>query len=215
MRLCGISSRFQLLSPSTGQVTHALLTRPPLSHQSLPPEGFCLRCFVRLACVKHAASVHPEPGSNSRLKFLIHFRMTLAILPSITVVLEFIISDDVHWKSFIHFQGWLLFNYQCSCFACCRFSNNSFILSRLFCFVNNFFIFFFVIQNLESIKFFCLNCCLSSQLVYNTMYFDCCQHTFLIFLFLCICQLNLTAIITSSDLCHPTLTELVLLIIQI
>ena len=116
MRLCGISSRFQLLSPGTGQVTHALLTRPPLSHQSLPPEGFCLRCFVRLACVKHAASVHPEPGSNSRLKFLIHFRMTLAILPSITVVLEFIISDDVHWKSFIHFQGWLLFNYQCSCF---------------------------------------------------------------------------------------------------
>ena len=29
--LCGISSRFQLLSPSEGQVTHALLTRPPLS----------------------------------------------------------------------------------------------------------------------------------------------------------------------------------------
>ena len=28
--LCGISSRFQLLSPSTWQVTHALLTRPPL-----------------------------------------------------------------------------------------------------------------------------------------------------------------------------------------
>ena len=25
----------------------------------------CLKCFVRLACVKHAASVHPEPGSNS------------------------------------------------------------------------------------------------------------------------------------------------------
>ena len=33
MRLCGISSRFQLLSPCTGQVTHALLTRPPLSHR--------------------------------------------------------------------------------------------------------------------------------------------------------------------------------------
>ena len=25
---------------------------------------------VRLACVRHAASVHPEPGSNSRLSFL-------------------------------------------------------------------------------------------------------------------------------------------------
>ena len=28
--LCGISSRFQLLSPSQGQVAHVLLTRPPL-----------------------------------------------------------------------------------------------------------------------------------------------------------------------------------------
>ena len=34
MRLCGISSRFQLLSPCVRQVTHALLTRPPLSHSS-------------------------------------------------------------------------------------------------------------------------------------------------------------------------------------
>ena len=31
MTSCGISSRFQLLSPSEGQVAHALLTRPPLS----------------------------------------------------------------------------------------------------------------------------------------------------------------------------------------
>ena len=68
MRLCGISSRFQLLSPCTGQVTHALLTRPPLSLKHLPPEGFCRRSFVRLACVRHAASVHPEPGSNSQIK---------------------------------------------------------------------------------------------------------------------------------------------------
>ena len=34
MRLCGINSRFQLLSPCMRQVTHALLTRPPLSHHS-------------------------------------------------------------------------------------------------------------------------------------------------------------------------------------
>ena len=57
---CGISSRFQLLSPSERQVAHTLLTRPPLSHLSK------LKCFVRLACVRHAASVHPEPGSNSQ-----------------------------------------------------------------------------------------------------------------------------------------------------
>ena len=36
--LCGISSRFQLLSPTEGQVAHALLTRPPLSHPSLLTE---------------------------------------------------------------------------------------------------------------------------------------------------------------------------------
>ena len=36
--LCGISSRFQLLSPSYGQVAHALLTRPPLSQISFDPK---------------------------------------------------------------------------------------------------------------------------------------------------------------------------------
>ena len=55
---CGISVRFQTLSPSEGQVAHALLTRPPL--------GMPRRTFpARLACVRRAASVRPEPGSNS------------------------------------------------------------------------------------------------------------------------------------------------------
>ena len=59
MTLCGISSRFQLLSPTERQVSHALLTRSPLSkNRSL--------YSVRLACVRHAASVRPEPGSNSQ-----------------------------------------------------------------------------------------------------------------------------------------------------
>ena len=61
---CGISTRFHVLSLYHRQVAHALLTRPPLT---------CLAAsrrikqnkFVRLECVRHAASVHPEPGSNS------------------------------------------------------------------------------------------------------------------------------------------------------
>src|SRR3954453_6037207 len=57
----GISSCFQLLSRSQGQVAHVLLTRSPLVY---PRRGLT----VRLACVKHAASVRPEPGSNSPLK---------------------------------------------------------------------------------------------------------------------------------------------------
>ena len=52
------------------QVTHALLTRPPLSHKTFQSEEIKVKCFARLACVKHAASVHPEPGSNSRIKNL-------------------------------------------------------------------------------------------------------------------------------------------------
>ena len=68
MRLCGISSRFRLLSPCLRQVIHALLTRPPLSHNFFISEENLKKCFVRLACVRHAASVHPEPGSNSHKK---------------------------------------------------------------------------------------------------------------------------------------------------
>ncbi len=78
MRLCGFTSRFQLLSPCVRQVTHALLTRPPLSHIHLPSENFRRICFVRLACVKHAASVHPEPGSNSHKKFSLLYKLLIS-----------------------------------------------------------------------------------------------------------------------------------------
>ena len=60
----GISIDFSMLSPAVRQVTHVLLTRPPLTskEQALYP-------FVRLACIRHAASVRPEPGSNSHERF--------------------------------------------------------------------------------------------------------------------------------------------------
>ena len=54
-----------MLSPSQRQVAHALLTRPPLTFFRSKLQNQ----FVRLECVKHAASVHPEPGSNSRIKY--------------------------------------------------------------------------------------------------------------------------------------------------
>src|SRR4051812_8473979 len=61
MVVFGISFRFRRLSRCEGQIAHVLLTRSPLvySRRSLT---------ARLACVKHAASVRPEPGSNSPLK---------------------------------------------------------------------------------------------------------------------------------------------------
>src|ERR1700750_1729987 len=61
----GISFGFPELSRCEGQIAHVLLTRSPLvySRRSLT---------ARLACVKHAASVRPEPGSNSPLKSIDH-----------------------------------------------------------------------------------------------------------------------------------------------
>ena len=61
MVVCGIRPSFPGLSHSAGQITHVLLTRSPLEYP--PPKMAGLS--VRLACVKHAASVRPEPGSNS------------------------------------------------------------------------------------------------------------------------------------------------------
>ena len=57
-----ISRRFHRLSTGNGHVAHALRTLPPVAAMTLPP-----RAAPRLACVKPAASVHPEPGSNSSL----------------------------------------------------------------------------------------------------------------------------------------------------
>ena len=79
MRLCGIISRFQLLSPCMGQVIHALLTRPPL-RIATSTRGLQKQFSVRLACVKHAASVHPEPGSNSQKMCLFQVQHKLTSL---------------------------------------------------------------------------------------------------------------------------------------
>ena len=60
--LWDISRRFHRLSPCIGQVAHVLRTLPPVAVRVL-----LLHAAPRLACVKPAASVHPEPGSNSSL----------------------------------------------------------------------------------------------------------------------------------------------------
>src|SRR5206468_425750 len=58
--VCGISTGFPVLFPTPGQITHVLLTRAPLY------SGDCSPFLARLACVRHAASVDSEPGSNSQ-----------------------------------------------------------------------------------------------------------------------------------------------------
>ena len=106
----GISSPFGLLSPSLRQVVYALLTRLPLdSFSTLNAQSSCIpklityyKCgdgfaitalkryivkhsvlktrLVRLACVKHAASVRPEPGSNSPINYIEELNQALNYL---------------------------------------------------------------------------------------------------------------------------------------
>ncbi len=79
-RLLSDISCFQVLSPSDGQVTHVLLTRSPLLFFRWSKLGE--RKSVRLACIRHAASVRPEPGSNSHKKC---FETVLRLLSSIVL----------------------------------------------------------------------------------------------------------------------------------
>ena len=158
MRLCGISSRFQLLSPCVRQVIHALLTRPPLSHRTIIPEGNQVKCFVRLACVKHAASVHPEPGSNSHKKFF-PFQNQLAnfnhsLIPNVTVFRLLWLSSLLCSLELISSRITSLFSmnlsrlFHCSVIKvlCLPLSFSDFyMLSQVSLLVNNFFNFFKIV----------------------------------------------------------------------
>ena len=62
-RICGISPPFGRLSPTLGQIPTYY---SPVRHFTRELPLF----LVRLACVRHAASVQSEPGSNSSIKKL-------------------------------------------------------------------------------------------------------------------------------------------------
>ena len=97
------------------QVTHALLTRPPLSHKIFISEENQIKRFVRLACVKHAASVHPEPGSNSHVKSLYPGQnLAWLIFNRSTVCLVRLNRSEI--SLFRIFRVVLLFSYQGSLF---------------------------------------------------------------------------------------------------
>ena len=53
--LCGISVRFQTLSPSERQVTHALLTRPPLNYNKFIPK----KSFIAVPFDLHVLGTPP------------------------------------------------------------------------------------------------------------------------------------------------------------
>ena len=83
--LYGFNPSFPRLFLCIGQIVHALLTRPPLSI-------FRKTYFVRLACVRHAASVRPEPGSNSRLIFLLKITHSIIYLSLLLLFCSFLLE---------------------------------------------------------------------------------------------------------------------------
>ena len=101
--LSGFSIRFQKLSRAHGQVTYVLLTRSPLD---LGKQAFLP--LVRLACIRHAASVHPEPGSNSpfdlALRCLWHLSLQLFVCFEIDVLVCIFISCSV-FKDHLHLSS--------------------------------------------------------------------------------------------------------------
>ena len=60
--VCGISQSFDWLFPTTGKI--------PKHYSPVRRSSACIATPVtaRLACVRHAASVQSEPGSNSSLE---------------------------------------------------------------------------------------------------------------------------------------------------
>ena len=108
-----------------------------------------IKCFVRLACVKHAASVHPEPGSNSHVKkfscpvinwlnqmFIWFTVLRLFLYRNVRVLLFTTPWNSLNLSRLFH----------CSvikvlCFVVVL-GDSLFILSYQACFVKNFFILF-------------------------------------------------------------------------
>ena len=134
------------MSPCIRQVTHALLTRPPLGNiKSI--RKLHSYFLVRLACVKHAASVHPEPGSNSHLKmWFVPARIFILAFPFLPMSRFCSFSENLFGGfsilRFLEFSG-LEYTVYLSRFFCCRLGDSLFILSQLVVFVNNFFYLFF------------------------------------------------------------------------
>ena len=107
-----------------------------------------LNISARLACVKHAASVHPEPGSNSYVKILCQLTLTFFVSIYYLVVylnLNKLVIDLglIFYHQLFSFQGSILFLLTVS-------PDSLFIIHYFVSFVNTFFRLFlksFVISN--------------------------------------------------------------------
>ena len=96
----GISPGFPGLSPTAGQVAtcYAPVRRSPALYPKIKPAA------PRLACVKHAASVHSEPGSNSPLKLLLLIQFNLCF--SLKGIIHTYVTDlNIFYYSYLGYSS--------------------------------------------------------------------------------------------------------------
>ena len=95
---------------------YSRVTRPSATvHESFLPERINSSFLVRLACVRHAASVRPEPGSNSRLiwSLFVRSRLLICLPKSVSASLNpltihtSIASGLRHSTPFVAYATWL------------------------------------------------------------------------------------------------------------
>ena len=120
--------------------------------------------FVRLACLMCAASVYPEPGSNSHVQFSVQFcanaflSVCVSYLKDFTVFIGCSLYYAKNFTRLTAFAIWLfkkssglviLFNYQGSLwFFLCRLIDSSSNISQPLAFVKHFFqLFCFFLRN--------------------------------------------------------------------
>ena len=77
------------------RVTHPSAANPSYLH----PEGICQDFIARLACVKHAASVRPEPGSNSQFNVCLKlaFQLTFAFFILTELLFGLYFSQSIYF----------------------------------------------------------------------------------------------------------------------
>ena len=80
------------------RVTHPSAANPFCLH----PEGICQNFIARLACVKRAASVRPEPGSISQFKFnLALFRILVSFFQELSALSFVFVLFSSHYLFFL------------------------------------------------------------------------------------------------------------------
>ena len=146
------------------------------------------KCFARLACVKHAASVHPEPGSNSLKKFVQDQNLAWLIFYPVSFTLVLFFKNYI----LLNFQGYV--TVQLSRFFVAAFVTALILYRTLSSLSRTFLTFFqkaFSFSNTSVIfllyqRVFCLSILFSKFFQpfgstvrnYNTLFFSC-QHIFL------------------------------------